>query len=778
MNEQDSDRPSFLLSMRRGLIHFIIIPLLVLSWFLLQDWYRFWSSLHGWLFAATFSVALGLIAGRRFWLMFRQVSRLRSIILLAFVLLCLPWGEWFQLALPEAREDWTRQIFLQTCFLYGLSLLFSVFPVALEKITGFVRRGIEILARSDYLLWLPSFLFFLISCCIAIFVLGQIPGTEDSAAHLFQAKVFSKLRLFAPSPPVPDFFDFQGDNLVIHDGKWFSMYFPGFALLLAPAVLLRAEWFVSPILGALTLAIWIRYIRRWHNRELALFFSILFLCSPFLLLMSSAMMVHAPELLITSLIFYLVRSIIDTRSASIQLGLFLSLLAAMVTRPFSILVFVSPALLYLLYMAWKRRDPGLIIAPIAGGCAGAVLVALYQWKTTGSPWLPAYLLEIPNCRYGFGMTLYDQIHTPARGLENVSNLTLGLNSWLTRWDSGVIFYLLLFLLQRKKTDPWDGIFLWGGFGLVAFQFCFVGQDLAYGPRYFYLLSPVFLLYVVRTSVFDGEKFPGTSFATATILISLVIAGLWHSPKLIRQHRTPEFLRELARSPERLAFLAEENLRPVVSHNDPFLSGPVLYCVDLRERNPELARAFPDHQLVYFRTDVELDELETKSSHNFSQEPDEARSGVIDLFQLASMLNSEQHPDRDWFDLAYRGLISTERVSLNQQYLKQLSVEPAAHSDYRSHFRAGLISAGLLLAQPAFAYSKRGRNWKDAMDTAEFRRLFSNCDSRFEDSGPVGSRIRLQLSKVRRRIDQDHNGLMTDNEILSFLALKIRLLEKY
>jgi hypothetical protein len=76
---------------------------------------------------------------------------------------------------------------------------------------------------------------FLFSAWMAIGPLGGIPRGGDETAYLFQSRILARGQLVAPEPPVPDprrFFPFR--HFIFDNGRWFIMYTPLHAALMAP----------------------------------------------------------------------------------------------------------------------------------------------------------------------------------------------------------------------------------------------------------------------------------------------------------------------------------------------------------------------------------------------------------------------------------------------------------------------------------------------------------------------------------------------------------------
>src|SRR5262249_42562195 len=143
-----------------------------------------------------------------------------------------------------------------------------IFPGLATAINQKVLNFLDFLSSRKSLDWIFPLLFFCGAVLIGVVIYHQAILVQDSAGQLFQAKIFARGRLFAPAPPVSEFFDYIGSFLVIHDGRWFGMYQPGLSLMLVPFLFLHAEWFLCPILGAASLAIWMQYMRRWYSPRL------------------------------------------------------------------------------------------------------------------------------------------------------------------------------------------------------------------------------------------------------------------------------------------------------------------------------------------------------------------------------------------------------------------------------------------------------------------------------------------------------------------------------
>lgn len=745
--------------------HGLALLLLFTGRHFLEEWYLYLHPKSYALFGVFYCAGLLLAAWPQPWSGLRKISHPRLIAASILVCLALPWGEWLRFNIYTAREDWSRQIFHQTLFLYAAILVLRIFPAFRERLYDRILRFIDRLASWRYALWIPCLAFFVLTASIGAYIFQHSPIVEDSAAHLFQAKIFRAGRLFAPEPPSEASFDFQGDMLVIHDGRWFSMYAPGLSLLLALAMPLHVEWYVCPLLGALTLWIWILYVRRWGNRSSAMIFACLFLFSPFLFLMSSTIMVHTPELFVASACIYWLRKEEDAPSRRGAWLLFALLASATIVRGFSMLIFLTPSLAWGAWNAMKMRRYAFHVALVSGILLGVILLGSYQKATTGNFLVPGYWLEYPDLKPGFGKRYVGRIHTPARGLENTSNNILGLNRWLNGWFSGSLFFVCAWVLRTKRFERWDILLAGGCVLIVTFYFFVVAQDLVFGPRYFYILAPVLLLFI--SNALSSELLACLMAMSLVAFLPLQLFS-W-----IHRYEPYPFLRDALHKIETkktLLFLDASFDQSAVNWNDPLLRGPWIVCRDLGEQNRRVISAFPDHTPLYFRLGLAMGKAQISGKYQPMSTPN-PNPGDVSFFRLALIMQAaEQNSDRDCFDYAYTELFPTPLA------VKQLrSLDEKSKERDESPLKGGLLHAARMMLVPETAFLKSPDRWEQSFDAQSFRNDYSLAMQKLQLAGDVGKSLSIQIAKVGRRIDQDSNGVLSDNEIHRYLAEKFAML---
>ncbi len=760
--------------------------MLFFAWGHLQSWYLFHDRYEYLIFSLLFLGAVVLLLSSTIRSSWKKLPFPRILILCALFLLIVPWGELIRSNIDSSREDWSRQVFLQFTLIYASLLFFALFPEIAQWIRGKTVALLSFASSKNFIIWMPALLFFLFSSWIALIVFRQTPLTQDTAAHLFQAKIFSHFRLFAPAPPLPEFFTFQGDMLVIKDNRWFSMYPPGFAFLLALAMLLQCEFLLTPLMGALTVYIWTKYAINWCTQQEALLLGLLFVFSPFFFLMSSALMVHTPELLIASAIIYLCRKETEGSSPWRILSITLLLFVGMLVRGFSLLPLLAPILVYTCWKKLQSRSWALPAALVAAMAGSFIVLALFQWNTTGRPWLSGYLLEYPDYKYGFGKSYLNQAHTPIRGLENISNDILGLNSWLTGWYSGSLFFIIVFILFSPRWKTWDRLLFAGLVSLMGFYYFFIAQDLVFGPRFLFTLTPILLLMVARSARLSEED-PDEKWQPAVSAL-LILSFLSFIPEKLphfifrfqpKQNQVGSLKEELQKADRKktLVFLDKQSNESFVNWNDPFLKKPAILSRDLGIRNADLEKRFPEYRPVYFRLKIDFERGKLGNTYSFYQEPDNKPPGYISLFALGMALQGGySDPDRDFFDITYSQLLTQPGASIQMAYLNEQLGSLKDKPEYKRNFEQGIIHAGKMLLVPKVAWESKGTNWTMSFDMNQFIDEYNKAFQSFQAAGEVGKLISLELTKVARRMDRDKDGNFSQSEVQRFLTEKIPFLQ--
>ena len=654
-------------------------------------------------------------------------------------------------------------------------------PLVRKSLHHGVLRFLEI-ATDGKRIFVWPIVFGVVSCAISVGVLNRTPFLQDSAAHLFQAKVFLAGHLTAPEPKPAEFFSLSGDMLVMQNGRWFSMYMPGFSLLLAGAMLFSLEWFLSPLLGAATIWIWIVYARRWYGARSAGLFALIAISSPFLLMMSSTIMVYTPELFFVSAVLFLSRYLMEKETVWGYLGLFVALCWVMIVRSFSSGIFLGPVLGYVAVACLMRRSYRVPLIIAAGIICGGAMLLYYQYRTTGDPFRSAYFLEFPKLELGFTDGVHS--HTPLRGLANVSNNILGLNSWLTGWFPGSLFFIFIFLLFSRQIDRWDVLMVVGCYLVITFYFFHFFQDLIIGPRYYYVFAPFLLLIIARTAFLDIRS-NLSSYVLCLIAFSILTALLFRLPSVVQHYQIDRtypgsLRRELdgSQSQKILVFL-DRTVRPYfVNFNDPFLRGNAIICLDRGLENPQVMKAFPSYRPVYFRSEITMERGKSMASgYRFFDTPNETPAGYVSMNQLAlAIQNASGFVDQDFLHIVYSDVLNSDDTAQQLEFVsKRLrTTSSTGKKPYAVNFEKALLHTAKFLLIPKVEYDKNHEHWREAVDWKNVREELASAERNFLLSGEIGKPISPAFAQIKKTMDMDQDGSFSDSELGEFFQSRLSI----
>jgi hypothetical protein len=385
------------------------------------------------------------------------------------------------------------------------------------------------------------FLFVLITAnAIAFFVLGNFPRDVDDVARVFQARIFASGRLYVDAPPMPEAFHVA--NVVIADGRMYSKYEPGSALVYALwHTLSHVEWGANAALGA-TVTLLLYWIIKPLYEERIVRLAVLLLCfSPFFVFMISTFHSHTATLFFLG-IFVLMLRVAWTSCRRWPLAVAgLGLGLAGITRPYTAFLVGLPFGIWLL--AAPGRWPARILRLLLVGAGVALpLSALlyYNDHLTGKAFRFPFLVSGPDQRIGFG----HMGHTPWKGFRNTAVMLEVLNLNLFGWPASLMFAVVFVLISRKQL--WDRLFLAGAVSLIVGYAAYYWIDFSFGPR-FYFESLLFLVVLTARGVFElpsrvrramarpVSSSTLTAFVLWTLILSFAFSAVVYLPLLVRKY---------------------------------------------------------------------------------------------------------------------------------------------------------------------------------------------------------------------------------------------------
>jgi hypothetical protein len=438
---------------------------------------------------------------------------------------------------------------------------------------------------------------FAVTVALAFLVLDPFPHIPDGFSYYFQAKIFSTGHVYATAPELPQFFDFEW--VTARDGRWFSIFPPGWPALLALGVKAGAPALVNPVLGSACVVVVYALGAALFGRRSGLLCSLFCCLSPFFLFMSSEFMSHTATLLFTAL-----STLSHVKAASRHRG-----------------------------MTLFGAAGAFCIVSAAALAGGVGLYLVYNRTLVGEWFLSPLALISPQNRMGFGpdigapWTPFPTLgHTPWRALLNLNHNAAVMSQDLFGWPiSSLIFVVFLAAFGAKDKRHWLSFSLIAT--TVAAYALYWYHGVAFGARFYFALLPHLVLLTVegirQTPAIVARlaprftEIPWLREATiAAVLCCFVFGWTVYLPKvgLVAPYRDQrdmnggfyEYLRSnhlehaivFVRAP-RVFYYGQA----FITNDLPIGTADVIYALDRRGANRQLSDLFPNrsvHEYTYDR----------------------------------------------------------------------------------------------------------------------------------------------------------------------------------
>ncbi len=425
---------------------------------------------------------------------------------------------------------------------YYLSTLISILAktfIGVFLILGFTLLLIKILPKKTVALSFFSDNFqtiavliyvfvFVATALLSIAVLEKIPHSQDEAAYFFQAQIFSRGKLFLESLPgnLRRFFD---QEFIVNNGKWYSAFPPGTSFILSLGVIFNRPHLVNPIISLFNVYLFLLLAKQITSKTLAIFASLLFVVSPFFLLISASFLSHPSALFFTLLATYTYTKI-DQKPAKtffwLLLGFALGFL--LLIRPQN--AFLLGLLFFILLFKQGLKN---IYPAIGGGALVGLFVlinAYYNFKLTGNPLVLPHNVYSPFNQLGFGMrgVEWGAAFTLTDAFKNLTFNACSLLDMLYRWPAFFTFSFIPFIFVgkfRKKAFLLISLFI----AQVVLYFVYFNEGTFMGPRFWFEVSWIIPLLTVMgaesiVDFFPQKKFRMARFSPFLILFILFIYG--------------------------------------------------------------------------------------------------------------------------------------------------------------------------------------------------------------------------------------------------------------
>lgn len=341
---------------------------------------------------------------------------------------------------------------------------------------------------------------FLVPLGLALFFFEETPHPMDAAHYLWTAKLFLTGQLFLPLPP---FYEHAYEGfMVIHDGRYYSLFPPGFPALLAPFAAVGLAFWLNPLLNGLAVYLTGRLAEELtHDRRVAALAMSLATVSSFHLFLSATLFPH-PAVLVLTLLAILVA--VRGELTAGRVALIAAFCAFIIPIRMQDGLFTTVAIGFFLLLRQGRPDTGRLIAFILPVIAGCAAMLWYQKAVTGE-WL-----TLPQDLY-FSITEEDPAchHIgPGTGCRHLNGYFLPPEGLTVRYAFFVTMTRLSMLLYKFTVHPLMFLFILPAVWLaprrhaaalflsavfIGGYFFFYQDGNFYGPRYYYSLGMPLLI---------------------------------------------------------------------------------------------------------------------------------------------------------------------------------------------------------------------------------------------------------------------------------------------
>lgn len=347
---------------------------------------------------------------------------------------------------------------------------------------------------------------FLLCLTFNLTLFSGMPHIVDSQSQWFQASVFLHGSLAASLPAASEFFEHV--FLLSVEDRWFSIYPPGYALLLSLGMWIGVPGLINALLTTASGILLYRITRNRFNEATARWAISLWMISPFVLFMGAGFMNH------TANAFWFLLTILCMQQlqrhpwyaplGGIAVGM------GMITRPFSTLAlsFCLP-----LWITWTRGIPRRkLVSSIILFSLGALLPILfflhYNLETTGNAFLSGYQMYFGGTPVGFGERPWGSeplahgiantvTHSPIRGAINTWNNFTLLQYHLLGWPTGSLLCVFLLFLPGMHMGRNEMVVLLSALTLPLAYFFYFFQDDCFGPRFYFETAPFWIMLIAR-----------------------------------------------------------------------------------------------------------------------------------------------------------------------------------------------------------------------------------------------------------------------------------------
>jgi len=465
---------------------------------------------------------------------------------------------------------------------------------------------------------------FILSISVTWGVFDAVPHLEDEHANLFQAKIIATGNWVNSQPKESD--SFFVPFIINSDGKQFSKYPPGYAIVLALGVILGYPWLINSIAAALTVLATFLLGKQLFDTDSGLLAAALAVISPMHIMLSGTLLSHSISICwLTFFAFLFCKCGSEQSLNSIWIssfsGLFLGL--AFITRPWTAIAIGLPfailTLFRLPHMGRNTRRKYLLM--LGSFLLVSSIWMIYNQTATGNPFTNTYQMWWDYDAIGFGPEKGRFGYTPQKMLTNLMADLPIFNNFVLGWPGGafisVMGLVILMALILPQYTRKEISLLMPVFSLIAaYSMYWAHSGGLYGVRYYAEAMP-FLWLVCARGLIKLFRFTPSRWIIRFALPAMMIWNVFFV--LYPSFREGKNLYNINRQDYQNIIQADLNNAIVFvkadywtdyanlswgNHPDP-AKGNIIFAIDGGEMiNLNVIEAYPGRQVYYYDRDRE------------------------------------------------------------------------------------------------------------------------------------------------------------------------------
>ncbi len=467
------------------------------------------------------------------------------------------------------------------------------------------------ITRNDfYLLFIIMLVVFASAYATALYILQNFPNSADEVDYLYMAKTFSHGRISNEAHPLHN--ALSPLYVVTHQGRVFSIFPPGWPLLLTSGVLAGVPCMINPIVSALTVPVLFAIGYLIRGKQTAWIAVLLLALSPFFLMNGGSYFSHPSCYLL--ILLCTLGVVLGVKQEKVYWAFFTGFFAsfAFVTRELTSACLLAIPVGYYFFQSTNRLRT--LAGIIAGFLPLSIAYLIYNASLTGEWFQPArYLLGSES--YGFGervIRVFDYVEHQYFGPSDAFSHLLNNLGRLFTWTFPGLPLLSVYGIWKFRHHSWTLVFGISTILLLVGYFFYAAEGgNQYGPRfYFESLGFLCLLGADAANDFFSNHRIRTNMkviiCSSLIVLSLLVFAIHakNNYETIYQRRTLERMAERRDLENALVFVGAKSgdmIQGDLIRNPPnWKNASILYAWDLGPRNLQIRKHFPNREAYIFK----------------------------------------------------------------------------------------------------------------------------------------------------------------------------------